>query len=185
MVPDCENCKAQESNAARSKAQVPITLPLQELVRNSDLPNAHSMENLHVEALLQDQLKYSVTKVCWPNLIHWRYTGPRHWRLYSVPVKRSPWSRFQDFWSLFMLERAATRMIRLMSLCLAPILLSGMLLSIRFVVLRRLRKWVYCVVSNKNWKCQTSSTPYSKKYWPSFSFLYPCSIHMLWMDGYK
>lgn len=64
VVPDCENCKAQESNAARSKAQVPITLPLQELVRNSDLPNAHSMENLHVEALLQDQLKYSVTKVC-------------------------------------------------------------------------------------------------------------------------
>ncbi|KAJ5404736.1 hypothetical protein N7465_006020 [Penicillium sp. CMV-2018d] len=62
VVPDCENCKAQESNAARSKAQVPITLPLQELVRNSDLPNAHSMENLHVEALLQDQLKYSVTK---------------------------------------------------------------------------------------------------------------------------
>lgn len=68
VVPDCENCKAQESNAARSKAQVPITLPLQELVRDSDLPNAYSMEKLHVETLLQDQLKYSVTKV-WPALI--------------------------------------------------------------------------------------------------------------------
>ncbi|KAL4919138.1 hypothetical protein BDW62DRAFT_209876 [Aspergillus aurantiobrunneus] len=62
VVPECENCKTQQSNGVKSKAQVPITLSLHGLVRNPDLPNATNMEHRHVEVLLGDQLQYSVIK---------------------------------------------------------------------------------------------------------------------------
>ncbi|KAL4916116.1 hypothetical protein BDW62DRAFT_212143 [Aspergillus aurantiobrunneus] len=62
IIPECENCKAQKASAVKSKAQVPITLPLQALVRSPDLPDAQSMEKPDVEVLLGEQLHYSVTK---------------------------------------------------------------------------------------------------------------------------
>lgn len=63
VVSDCENCKVQKNSGVKAKAQVPITLPLQGLVRHPDLDNIVSMEKSRVEELLKHQLGYSVTKV--------------------------------------------------------------------------------------------------------------------------
>ncbi|KAL2827352.1 hypothetical protein BDW59DRAFT_171376 [Aspergillus cavernicola] len=62
VVPDCKNCKAQKDRGVKSKAQVPITLPLQGLVRSPNYTDANSMERFHVEILLEQQLQFSVTK---------------------------------------------------------------------------------------------------------------------------
>ena len=63
VVPDCENCKQQTDNGVKSKAQVPITLPLHGLVRDPSFPEATSLRQDHVSGLLEDRLKITVTKV--------------------------------------------------------------------------------------------------------------------------
>lgn len=63
VVSDCENCKVQKNSGVKAKAQVPITLPLQGLVRRSYLDDIVSIEKSRVEKLLKHQLVYSVTKV--------------------------------------------------------------------------------------------------------------------------
>lgn len=63
MVPDCENCQKQKDKSAKSKAQVPITLPLHGIVKSTRFPDATSLEPAHVNVLLEQQLRISVTKV--------------------------------------------------------------------------------------------------------------------------
>lgn len=63
MVPDCENCQKQKDKSAKSKAQVPITLPLHGLVVNPSFPDATSLQPDRVNVLLEQQLRISVTKV--------------------------------------------------------------------------------------------------------------------------
>ncbi|EFY96910.2 tyrosinase [Metarhizium robertsii ARSEF 23] len=63
VVPDCKNCQEQKDKSAKSKAQVPITLPLHGLVKSTRYPDATSLEPDHVDVLLEQQLKISVTKL--------------------------------------------------------------------------------------------------------------------------
>lgn len=66
VVPDCENCQKQKDKSAKSKAQVPITLPLHGIVRSTRFRDVVSLEPVHVNVLLEQALKISVTKVSSP-----------------------------------------------------------------------------------------------------------------------
>ncbi|KAG8405442.1 hypothetical protein J3458_022097 [Metarhizium acridum] len=63
VVPDCENCQKQQDKGAKSKAQVPITLPLNGLVINPGFRDVTSLQPDHVNALLEQQLRISVSKL--------------------------------------------------------------------------------------------------------------------------
>lgn len=62
-LPDCSNCAAQQQSGVKSKAQVPITLPLHGLVTDPGYPDAENLEQEHVEVLLESQLRWTVSKV--------------------------------------------------------------------------------------------------------------------------
>ena len=86
VVSDCENCKVQKNSGVKAKAQVPITLPLQGLVRRSYLDDIVSIEKSRVEKLLKHQLVYSVTKVWSALTILWYFAGPLPLTIYLVDV---------------------------------------------------------------------------------------------------
>ncbi|KAF7591406.1 hypothetical protein BBP40_001567 [Aspergillus hancockii] len=58
---DCENCLVQKERGVKSKAQVPITLPLCKLAFDEEYPDATNMLPGHVGVQLQDQLYWTVT----------------------------------------------------------------------------------------------------------------------------
>ncbi|KJK87485.1 hypothetical protein H633G_08670 [Metarhizium anisopliae BRIP 53284] len=63
VVPDCENCQKQKDKSAKSKAQVPITLPLHGIAKSTRFRDVVSLEPVHVNVLLEQALKISVTKL--------------------------------------------------------------------------------------------------------------------------
>ncbi|KAB8269268.1 tyrosinase [Aspergillus minisclerotigenes] len=61
LIPVCENCESQKKGDVKSKAQVPITLHLHSLAKDTEFPDLISLESDDVEVLLEQQLCWSVT----------------------------------------------------------------------------------------------------------------------------
>ncbi|PKX95965.1 tyrosinase [Aspergillus novofumigatus IBT 16806] len=61
VLPDCENCADQKQSGVKSKAQVPITLPVCNLAVDTEFPDVTSLVLGHVGVQLQDQLFWTVS----------------------------------------------------------------------------------------------------------------------------
>ncbi|KAF4222006.1 hypothetical protein CNMCM5878_007558 [Aspergillus fumigatiaffinis] len=61
VLPDCPNCAEQKESGVKSKAQVPITLPMCSLALDPEFPDAFNLQPPDVGVQLQDQLFWTVS----------------------------------------------------------------------------------------------------------------------------